>query len=128
MGKPTKSSSEGVSGMKHQMKLKAHPFNMIRSGQKTFELRLYDEKRQKVHVGDEIEFSCLDGNEAPFVVRVTGLHLFENFAVLYSAPPLLKCGYTEETIEDASPDDMNQYYSVEEQVQYGVVGIEIKLK
>ena len=65
--------------MLHQMNLQPQPFNMIRSGQKTFELRLYDEKRQKVHVGDEIEFSCLDGNEAPFVVRVTGLHLFENF-------------------------------------------------
>lgn len=46
--------------MKHKMKLRAKPFNMIRSGQKTYELRLYDEKRQLVQVNDEIEFSCLD--------------------------------------------------------------------
>lgn len=62
--------------MKHNMKLRSQPFNMICFGQKTYELRLYDEKRQLVHVGDKIEFSCLDGNEAPFVVRVTVLHLF----------------------------------------------------
>ena len=45
----------------------------------------------------------------------------------YAALPLLKCGYTEETITNASPDDMNQYYSIEKQSKYGVVGIEIEL-
>lgn len=80
--------------MKHKMKLRSQPFNMIRSGQKTFELRLYDKKRQLVQVNDEIEFSCLEGNEAPFVVRVIALLRFENFADLYATLPLLKCGYT----------------------------------
>lgn len=114
--------------MKHKMKLCSQPFNMIRSSQKTYELRLYDEKRQRVQVNDEIEFSCLDRNENPFVVRVIALHLFKNFEELYATLPLLKCGYTKETIDAASPEDMNQYYSVEEQTQYGVVGIEVKLK
>lgn len=112
--------------MKHKMKLRSQPFNMIRSGQKTFELRLYDKKRQLVQVNDEIEFSCLEGNEAPFVVRVIALHRFENFADLYATLPLLKCGYTSETIPDATPDDMNQYYSIEEQSRHGVIGIEIE--
>lgn len=108
------------------MKLRAQPFQMIRSGQKTIELRLYDKKRQRLKVNDEIVFSCLDGDEAPLEVRVTALHVFRNFAELYSALPLLKCGYTDKTIADASPDDMNQYYSVREQSQYDVVGIEIE--
>ena len=114
--------------MKHKMKLRFQPFNMIRSGQKTYELRLYDEKRQRVQVNDEIEFSCLDENETPFVVTVIAPHLFQNFGELYATLPLLECGYTKETIDTASPEDMNQYYSVEEQARYGVVGIEIKLK
>ena len=105
--------------MKHKMKLCSQPFNMIRSGQKTYELRVYDEKRQRVQVNDEIEFSCLDGNETPFVVRVIALHLFKNFGELYATLPLLKCGYTKETIDTASPEAMNQYYSLEEQAQYG---------
>ena len=29
--------------------------------------------------------------------------------------------------EEANPNDMNKYYSEEEQQKYGVVGIEIKL-
>lgn len=80
--------------MKHKMKLRHQPFDMIRSGQKIYELRLYDEKRQLVHANDEIEFSCIDRNEPPIVVRVISLHLFKNFEELYSALPLLKCGYT----------------------------------
>ena len=113
--------------MRYYMKLKSHPFYMIRSGQKTFELRLYDEKRQKLQVNDEIEFRCLDKDETPFVVRVIALHRFNSFTELYAALPLLKCGYTEDTITNASPDDMNQYYSIEQQSKYGVVGIEIEL-
>lgn len=113
--------------MKHKMKLRSQPFNMIRLGTKTFELRLYDEKRQQLQENDEIEFRCLDRNEVPFVVRVIALHHFENFAELYASLPLLKCGYTNETISNATPDDMNQYYSIEEQSRYGVVGIEIEL-
>ena len=44
--------------MKHTMKLNDAPYDMIKSGQKTVELRLYDEKRRMISVGDEIEFVC----------------------------------------------------------------------
>lgn len=113
--------------MKHSMKLRPQPFERMRSGEKTIELRLYDEKRQQIHVHDDIEFSCTEGNRRPFVARVMALHRFKDFGELYAALPLLKCGYTKETIATASPDDMNLYYTAEEQARYGVVGIEIKL-
>ena len=41
--------------MLHKMKLKLSPFEKIKDGSKTIELRLYDEKRQKVKIGDFIE-------------------------------------------------------------------------
>jgi hypothetical protein len=37
----------------------------------------------------------------------------------------LQCGYTEEDVDNANPSDMAQYYSPEEQAQFGVVGIEL---
>lgn len=43
--------------MKHQVKLNNSPFEKIANSTKTIELRLYDEKRQKLNVGDEIVFS-----------------------------------------------------------------------
>ena len=46
---------------------------------------------------------------------------------LYQALPLLECGYTSNNVETASPKDMEAYYSLEQQAQYGVLGIEISL-
>lgn len=100
---------------------------MIRSGQKTSELRLYDKKRQLVQVNDEIEFSCFDENGPSFAVRVIALHRLENYVDLYASLPLLKCVYTSETISNATHDYMNQYYSIEAQARYGVVRMEIAL-
>ena len=41
----------------HEMKLHSSPFEMIKSGKKTIELRLYDEKRQLIKEGDIIIFT-----------------------------------------------------------------------
>ncbi len=110
----------------HQMRLDPKPFEMIRNGLKTFELRLYDEKRQKVKIGDRIEFSNLETG-ARIMTTVMHLHRFDSFEALYKALPLIKCGYTVETENSASPSDMEHYYSLEEQNKYGVVGIEIQV-
>lgn len=46
--------------MIHEMMLSPKPFEMIASGTKTIELRLNDEKRQKVQVDDTIVFVRTD--------------------------------------------------------------------
>ena len=55
------------------------------------------------------------------------MFVFNSFEELYKKLPLLECGYTENDVSMASPDDMNQYYSKDKQMQYGVVGIKIRL-
>lgn len=79
--------------MLHQMKLKLSPFEKIKNGSKTIELRLYDEKRQRVSIGDFIEFTCLDDPKQKIQTRVTALHRFNSFAELYAALPKEKLGY-----------------------------------
>ena len=108
--------------MTHKMKLCPEPFMMIRRGRKTIELRLNDEKRQKIKVGDTIVFTNTATGET-LTKQVLQLHVFDSFRELYEALPLLKCGYTPEDIATASPADMEAYYSLEEQKNYGVVGI-----
>ena len=111
--------------MIHNMKLNDIPFEMIRSGAKTIELRLYDEKRRKIKVGDSI---CFKSKTDKLTAIVKALHTFHNFEELYAALPLDKCGYTADEIATASPDDMLEYYSKEQIERYGVVGIEIEVK
>ena len=108
--------------MKHTMNLNPRPFLAIKSGTKTIEIRLYDEKRQKLNVGDSIEFTNREDNEL-LLVDIINLHIFKNFEDLYSKFDKISIGYNEEEI--ANPKDMNQYYSVEDIKKYGVVGIEI---
>ncbi len=108
------------------MKLQPSPFEMIRNGTKTIELRLFDEKRKKIRIGDTILFTNTASNEI-LSVKVLELLVFDSFETLYSQLQLLDCGYTKEDVDTASPDDMNAYYPKELQQEYGVVGIKIAL-
>lgn len=110
--------------MRHQMKLAAAPFAAIEDGRKTIELRLWDEKRQRIAVGDEIVFSLAGDTEQTLVRRVVALHRFDSFEALYAALPLDRCGYG--VGEASSPRDMERYYAPEDIRRYGVVGIELE--
>lgn len=110
--------------MTHNMKLNDVPFETIKNGTKTIELRLYDEKRRKIKIGDTI---CFKGKASTIKAIVKALHIFRNFDELYAALPLDKCGYTADELATASPEDMLEYYTKEQIEKYGVVGIEIEV-
>ena len=108
--------------MLHQMKLKEEPFRKIKDGRKDIELRLYDEKRQKIKVGDEICFTnILTGEKV--CAKVKTLHLFDSFEKLYATLDKVRIGYTKDEVADFQ--DMEKYYSKEEQEKYKVVGIAV---
>lgn len=107
----------------HQMNLKDSPFKLINNQTKTIEMRLYDEKRQKVKVGDIIEFNNLSTNEV-IKTKVLALHKFMNFKELYHSFDKIALGYRENDLPD--PSDMEQYYKKEEIEKFGVIGIEIR--
>ena len=111
--------------MNYNMNLNDRPFEMIKSGAKTIELRLYDEKRHKIKVGDTI---CFNSKTDKLTSTVKELRTFRNFEELYVALPLDKCGYTTDELATASPDDMLEYYTKDQIEKYGVVGIEIEVK
>lgn len=109
----------------HEMMLQPEPMRKIQSGQKTIELRLNDEKRQQVRTGDRIRFTNTEDDADHVLVQVGTIHRFPSFTELYAALSLEKCGY--EQGEKANPTDMEQYYPLERQVQFGVLGIEVEV-
>jgi len=111
--------------MHHEMSLRPGPFSMIADGRKRYELRLNDEKRRAICVGDTITFTCT-ADERTVQVRVTGLHPYADFARLYSALPLTECGYNAENVATADPKDMEKYYPPEKQYEHGVLAIEVE--
>ncbi len=110
--------------MTHSMNLDAQWFRKIAAGTKTIELRLFDEKRRQIQVGDTIVFTDMTSGETVRTL-VRKLHRFSCFEELYANLPLVKCGYAAEEAAQARASDMEAYYSVEAQAHWGVVGIEI---
>lgn len=110
--------------MKHYMNLQHAPFTRISSGTKTVEMRLFDEKRALIKVGDSIEFTDLETGEK-LVCTVANLHRYASFEELYAHHEKTSIGYAED--ERAAPSDMLVYYPREKIEKYGVVGIEIRL-
>lgn len=109
--------------MEHKMKLNNEPFNRIKEGTKTIEIRLNDEKRKLINVNDIIEFTNRDTEEV-IITEVEGLYKFPNFKELFNHFNKKELGYKKE--EEKNYKDMEKYYSKEEQEKYGVVGIKIK--
>lgn len=110
---------------KHYLKLAPNPFESIKAGTKTIEMRLLDEKRKNIKVGDVIIFVNRNDIDQRLKAKVINLHTFDNFKELYSAFDKSKLGYKSHEI--AKPEDMEMYYPKEEIASYGVIGIEIKL-
>lgn len=109
--------------MIHNMNLQNTPFEKIKSGKKTVEMRLYDEKRQWILSGDTIEFTNESNNEKLYC-KVCSIYTFKDFKELYKFFDKKVLGYSEE--EKASHKDMLQYYSKKDIKENGTVGIVIK--
>lgn len=107
------------------MKLDIIPFEKIKSGEKTVEIRLYDEKRRQIKAGDSITFTCLQSGEK-ITAEVEAVNLFDSFLSLFKSPLFSKCGVRGMSVNEAA-DGMYQYYTRENEKKYGVVGIEIKI-
>ena len=107
----------------HHLKLRPRPFASIQNGCKTVELRLNDEKRQKIKKGDTLVFTQTETGE---IIRTEVLDIrhYPDFEALYQAEDPLTTGYTEG--ETADPKDMNQYYDENEIKKYGTLAIEIR--
>ena len=111
----------------HYMSLSKAAYAQIKSGEKTVELRLFDEKRQGVNVGDDIYFSLADDASQLIKTTVLALHKFSNFNDLFFADMLEKSGFGGYTKEEAVAC-MRTYYTLEQEEKHGVLGIEIKNK
>lgn len=69
--------------MNHEMKLFSEPFEMMKSGQKTIEIRINDVKRQLIKIGDTIIFHNLSEEPETLIVEVLDIICFNTFGELY---------------------------------------------
>ena len=112
--------------MTHEMKLQPKYFDYILNGTKRIEIRLNDEKRKKIKLGDKIKFLKEADLKESFEAQVIGLLKYNSFEELlrdYDISILSDANMT----KDELISTLEQFYTKEKQKQYGVLGIRIEL-
>ena len=108
-----------------QMSLYDQPFEAIKSGEKTIEVRLNDEKRSQLRVGDLIEFTNLTTGET-LKVKVLGLEKFPTFKDLFAKYSGSMIGAPEDESIEALDQENQAIYSREREQKYGALAIKIE--
>lgn len=107
-----------------EMHLADLPFEQMRSGEKTVEVRLNDEKRRELREGNTVLFYRKDRSEL-ICAKVKALYPAPTFAELFGMTGMLaKAGFSDMSPAEAA-DCMRRYYPEEQERQYGVLGIEL---
>lgn len=102
--------------------LEADIFELFKNGKKDIEVRINDEKRRTLKIGDGITFLKRPEEQEKLETKVIGLEYysdFEELVRLYDIERLYYPNYTKEQYLN----DLGKFYSNEEQLKYGVVAI-----
>jgi ASC-1-like (ASCH) protein len=110
-----------------EMKLRHEPFEKIKKGVKKIELRLFDEKRQLINLDDTIVFSEIDNPNNTLKVKVIGLSRFRSFKDSLKCLNPIECGWEKVLDLELMEEQMLAYYSKDEELKYGVLGIHLEL-
>ncbi len=112
---------------KIQMHLHEEPFEKIKNGLKIVEGRIFDEKRRKISVGDEIIFVSRKTGDKISVI-VTNLKKFDSFSKMFDKTKMDDWGIKKNYSKDKFLNSLKKYYSSEEENKFGVIAIFFKLK
>lgn len=111
------------------MKLQSKYYDYIYDGTKRIEIRLFDEKRQKIKVGDTIEFQKLPDLKEKILMDVEGIELYNTLqdAISSHFKDDFENRYT--NIKNAVNSFYKNGYCTEEEIKkYGMIVLKIKYK
>lgn len=112
--------------MTHEMKLQPKYYQFILNGTKRIEIRLFDEKRKEIKIGDTIKFLKEPELNESFEANVVGLLRYNTFDDMFKdfdISTLADDSMTKEELKSV----LEEFYTKEKQSQYGVLGIRIEL-
>lgn len=108
------------------MKLREEFFDQVKSGKKTYEVRLYDEKRKKICIGDTIIFKKMPNLIDGVVTKVVDVMKFETFEQMAQTLSLTSVGFENKNASQVSRF-YRSIYGKEDEKKYGVVVFKLEL-
>lgn len=113
--------------MKYIMKLNPKYFEYMKNGTKRVEIRLNDEKRKDLKIGDEIIFQKEPELKEELYTQIVSLNIKRNFKELIEELDVSE--YSDKTESEGKfLNDLYKFYTKEQEEKYGVVGIQIKIR
>ena len=112
--------------MEHEMKIQPEYYNFILNGTKRIEIRLYDEKRKQIKIGDFIKFLKEPALNESFNAKVIDLLRYNSFEEMFKDFDISILS-DESMTKDELISVLEQFYTKEKQEKYGVLGIRVEL-
>lgn len=113
--------------MEYIMKLNPKYFEYMKNGTKRVEIRLNDEKRKDLKIGDEIIFQKEPELKEELYTQIVSLNIKRNFKELIEELDVSEYSDKSES-EGKFLNDLYKFYTKEQEEKYGVVGIQIKIR
>jgi ASC-1-like (ASCH) protein len=104
----------------HTIHLHPKPYAAVSGGSKAIELRLYDDKRRQIKLGDELLFVSRQDEAQTTRTRVTGLLFYQSFADLFAHTDAAAFGGSDAV---SLLHEIRQFYSAADEQVSGVIGI-----
>ena len=103
-----------------------HPeyYEMVKSGEKDIELRLYDEKRRKMRNGEIVLIYDAQNRSDYIRAKIVRLHIAQSFADLNTKISMPRTGFAS---LNALMSAISKFYDSEMESKYGIVGIELEI-
>lgn len=110
-----------------EMEVHLHPevFDIVNDGIKNVEIRVNDEKRRKLKIGDKLLFLKRPDDVEKIYAVVKNLVYFNNFSEVVDKYPMERL-YLSDISKDEYISLMKKFYNDEEVAKYGVVAIEFE--
>ncbi|WP_332651720.1 ASCH domain-containing protein [Lysinibacillus sp. 54212] len=108
--------------MVHGMGLYEEYFEAIKKGKKRVEVRLNDERRRAIKVGDTIEFIGVPDQNEILKVKVIELRRYDTFQEMYEDIPFADFDCENWTMEEMMAGTY-EIYSREQEKAYGTLAI-----
>ena len=110
----------------YDMKLQKESFDYIKNGTKRLEIRLNDEKRKQLKLGDIINFHLISNKDKIIKVKIIGLLFYDNIKQLINDYDIsiLTC---KNMSQEQLISSFNNIYPKHQQQKYGILAIKFKL-
>lgn len=110
----------------HKLNLNPIYYDLIKSGEKTLEGRLNDEKRKDFNIGDKITFYKEPERKESIQAIIIDKYLFNNFDEMANSLDKSQLGFANKTKKEMVGVYRN-IYTLEDEKTYGVVIFKIKV-